>query len=924
MGKNAISQRIRHEVAVQRFAAPLRDAAPRDLEAFWENRHKYNQATNVKWEDAGPCNFAGRATCLVADPKNAKILYAGSAAGGLWKTEDGGKSWFSCWPSAVSQNIGAVIIDPEDCSRIICATGEGNLATASYPGSGIYVSRNGGRTWRSYVFVPGQRRMSSADRDRMPRRVACIAIGPNTAKLAKRGFGRATAFGTISNDEDLPGGLYMSTTDGGLTFVDFWSDRPYNCYSVVFHPTEIDVLYAAIEAGGAMNGIWRSTDGGNRWEQLTKGMAAGERCGRIGLAISASKPDYLLALVSSRPSFGRTQGNKGQGVLGVYRSFNGGDEWERYTGPEFKNERQLAFNNTIAIHPENHRIAMCGAQNLFLTDNEGRHWRQVSDPSRGFSATERNPSYVHADQHAIVFLGREEVSAAETPKGGGATTPQTRTMEVVYTANDGGIARGEFDPEWTNGTWSSQSHGMGTIMFYAIDVSAANGRIYGGGSQDNGTLLAGVRAGVGLRRAGEAPQEFTQVVEGDGGYVVCDPDEEELVFASTFETRTSYHPPGRRWANGLFSDTWLDASPEMSEAERDVLGLTVMAIKPRRPGSPRELFLGTNRLWRSRFRRPRKGSTKRIWAWRTSEFSSFDGSAISAIEIAAADSSVMYVGTARGGIFRSDDGGKSWTEDLAGPEIPNRVITQIETHPKDARTVVITAASTGRPAAVLGSEARPFSHVFHSTDAGRTWRDIDGGKLPNVVINGLAFETRAPYRIFVGGDAGPWVRLTDGRWVSIAGYMPSAVIQDVIYHHKTRTLFAGTYGRGIWRLPVPDRFRVIPAEPGLDADSLLPPVEGYQLDRDVPVPRPLLPEPEQVFDVFPRKTAFACTKVKGAVGYVFEAMSDNGFPQHVWSERPEAEMIMSGADGFTWKCWALMPMGHSSFPSKARHFQYTV
>src|SRR3954447_6695903 len=137
MQKEFKSEKQRHEVAVQRFASPLRDAAPRSLEYFWSNRHTYNRASNAHWVDGGPCNVSGRATCLVVDPKHPKLLYAGSAAGGLWKSEDEGGHWTSCWPNALSQNIGAVAIDPGD-GRIICATGEGNLSTASYPGSGIY------------------------------------------------------------------------------------------------------------------------------------------------------------------------------------------------------------------------------------------------------------------------------------------------------------------------------------------------------------------------------------------------------------------------------------------------------------------------------------------------------------------------------------------------------------------------------------------------------------------------------------------------------------------------------------------------------------------------------------------------------------------------------------------------------------------
>src|SRR3954471_19306523 len=105
MRKQFETEKQRHEVAIQKFAVPLRDAAPRSLEAFWQSRHIYDRAAGVTWEDLGPCNLSGRATCLAIDPHNPKVLYAGSAAGGLWKSQNEGASWASCWPNGLNQNI---------------------------------------------------------------------------------------------------------------------------------------------------------------------------------------------------------------------------------------------------------------------------------------------------------------------------------------------------------------------------------------------------------------------------------------------------------------------------------------------------------------------------------------------------------------------------------------------------------------------------------------------------------------------------------------------------------------------------------------------------------------------------------------------------------------------------------------------------
>ena len=962
MRKN-FTQKLRHEVAVQRFAAPARDAAPRDQEEFWLNRHKYPKAANALWQDAGPCNFTGRITCLAGDPKTLlaensttpSVLYAGSAAGGLWKSANWGGNWESCWPASLNQNIGAVAIDPKDPLHIVCATGEGNLASATYPGSGVYESNDGAFTWLPYGYVPGKRRLTAEDRDHGPRRVASISISANGN----------LAFGTVSNDDELPGGLYMVNKRNELGFVTEWSRRPYNCYSALYHPTDPETLYVSIEAGGSVNGVYRSRNGGESWAR-SKGLPPGEECGRISLAISSNQPRVLFALVSSRPTGSRLKGNKGQQVRGVYRSKDGGDTWEECPDPKgvFRGQRQLGYNNTIAIHPDNPDIIVCGAVGLFLTEDGGETWRSIS-------TTDPGPRNLHADQHAILMPGGK----------------------TIYVGNDGGVfkslnlgERSEFDEHGFRPArpdrraeatqWQPANHGMNTILFYAIDVSAADqqARIFGGGTQDNGTLLAGVKEGTGFRKKGDLA--FTKVLPGDGGYVVFDPDDKETVFGSTFSTETHRHHPGKRWGLNKTA-SWERVDPPVPAAEKKVANLTVMAIKAARPGHAAKLFLGTNRLWWTTYRK-----RKPELAWKTSPFD-FDGSAISAIEIAAADPEVMYIGTAKGGIFRLRGGNQyeEWSEDLAGPEIPNHVITQIETHPKDARIVVVTVASTSRSAVVLDdghremspvmaavrdssgravagvdltvsrpgggrlpigtqqevvttddqglarmfsfdslNQPHPHSHVFRSTDSGQTWEDIDRGpeahpQLPNVVMNGLAFETRPPYRLFVAGDAGTWVLGSDGRWASISGNLPSAVISDIIYHHGSKTLFAGTYGRGIWRMKVPRDFDIHPARQELDAETA--PVEGYLLDPSVPGPEPLKSE------IVPgrRRVKLTAREVAGASRYVFEIVIESlMFSVVNSSTTPAIEMNVSTTGNCVWQCWALFDDERCSLPSREMRF----
>ena len=169
-----------------------------------------------------------------------------------------------------------------------------------------------------------------------------------------------------------------------------------------------------------------------------------------------------------------------------------------------------------------------------------------------------------------------------------------------------------------------------------------------------------------------------------------------------------------------------------------------------------------------------------------------DGSPISAIEIAPADSNAIYVGTENGGFFRSLDGGVTWSASLAGPELPGVMVTRIETHPTDATDVYMTVGNSGNP------------HVFRSRDNGATWVDIDGGKLPDVPHSALLIRPDKPNELYVACDVGVFMTPNRGvTWRDATGELPNAMVVDIVYHTATRTLFAATYGRSIWAATLP-------------------------------------------------------------------------------------------------------------------------
>ena len=372
---------------------------------------------------------------------------------------------------------------------------------------------------------------------------------------------------------------------------------------------------------------------------------------------------------------------------------------------------------------------------MHLTRDGGATWKRVTrwDARRG------SKGYAHADHHALVM-----------PAG---------VPGRVYDGNDGGM-----DYSDDGGlTWSNRSSGLAITMYYDVDVAPSDGRSFGGGTQDNGTNVT----------TDGRPDTHFEILGGDGGWMVYDLTNARRFYASYYNMNIWRFRP---------ADGWTDISPPESQSVKDSVWMVYIIMDPSRRTAA---VTGSYRLWRT----VNDGDT-----WRAVS-AILDGSPITAIEIATANPKFMYVGTQKGGFFRSVDGGRTWSGNLAGATLPGRIVTRIEAHPVKPDTVAITVGGM--------SAVRLFSHVFLSADAGVTWRDIDNRRLPNVPHQALAFQVDAPDSFYVGNDAGVFYTPDLGAtWVNVSRNLPNVMIVDLVYHEKDRTLTAATYGRSLWRVKV--------------------------------------------------------------------------------------------------------------------------
>ena len=655
-----------------------------------------------QWEAIGPTNIGGRCTSLVCHPTNPDILWIGAAGGGVWKSTDGGGTWSTVWHSQESLNIGALAIDPSNPDVLYCGTGEANLSADSYAGVGVYRTQDGGDTW--VLWAP-------AARLKLPVRIGTIAVDPFDPMHVRIG-------GVRHSRVDFSG--MFATRDAGATWKmeTFVTTAPYFCHSIVFHPTKQGGIFATVDEQGERSGIWRSTDRGATWTHLTSGLPPSPQMGRTSLAIASSKPEFMYAITA----------NGDDGVLGVFLTQNGGNTWKSIGGNEFSRERQMSYGNTIVVHPTNHRTVLCGGVDLHRTTDAGATWTQVTkwNVRRGTSR------YAHADHHALAMP---------------AAAPGR-----VYDANDGGMDRS------TDGgtTWQNMSNGLEVTMYYDLDVAPTDAKSFGGGAQDNGTLVT---------TTGGANDHF-ELLGGDGGWMVYSSQSESRVYAS-FQHFRIFRFRGQEV---------LEITPSAAtDADHQIW---MCYITPDLTNA-NTVFTGSRRVWRTL----NDGDS-----WQAVS-RDLDGSFITAIEVAPADRKRVYVGTENGGIFRSTDGGATWSANIATSRLPGRTITRLETHPTNAKHVITCVAGVRN------------SHVFASVDGGAVWTDIDQGKLPDVPHHAIVIPPDDPGSIYVGNDAGVYSSADGGAtWTNLSRNLPNTMVVDMVYHTGQAALYAATYGRSIWRM----------------------------------------------------------------------------------------------------------------------------
>ncbi len=395
------------------------------------------------WTQEGPGNVGARYNTIVVHPTNPNIVYAGSAAGGLWKTTDGGVNWNPIFDQRAYLNIGTVILDKTNPNTIYVGTGDPNIGGYVRIGDGVWKSTNGGSSWTN-IGLSNTRIIS---------KIVQHPTQPNTLWVAAMGLPFA---------RDANRGVYK-TTDGGLT----WTKVLYvaddtGASDLIIDPTNPNTLYATSWTRIRNNHesmvmspnsrVWKSTNGGTAWTPLTTGLPTGKQ-GRIGLAITRNAPVKIYAMYMDTIDLG---------FGSLYKTTNSGTSWTELSSSasidttRFQGNQSWYFGK-VRINPANdNEVWLLGVNSLVSYDG-GTSWADGTGEGQTLGM-------MHSDHHDLAW-----------DNGGNA-----------WLATDGGVFKGNTVVGLAS--WQRKDN-MPTNQVYRCAVNPAVNGQYAVGVQDNGTNL---------------------------------------------------------------------------------------------------------------------------------------------------------------------------------------------------------------------------------------------------------------------------------------------------------------------------------------------------------------------------------------------------------------------------------------------------
>jgi len=706
----------------------------------------------LHWRDVGPLR-GGRTVTVVGHPDKPLVFYTGSTGGGVWKTENGGISWFNISDKYfTSSSVGSIAIAPSSPETVYVGMGESTFRGDSAEGDGVYKTLDGGKTWTHL----GLERTAQIARVRInptnPDIVYVAALGNCWGPSPERGVFR--------------------TKDGGKTWQRIlYRDENTGAADLAMDPTNPNILYASLlelrrfpwgfRSAGPGSGLFKSTDGGDTWTELTNrpGLPDGLK-GRIGVAIAPKMPNRVWAIIDAAT-----------GKKGMFRSDDAGATWKRVS--DFADIMQRPWYYSY-LTPDPNDPNTLYAMNVWFwkSTDGGATWKEVM-------------GLPHGDHHDF-WIDPKNPARMVNGSDGGATI-----------SFDGGKS------------WSSIWNQPTAQIYHVETDNQTPYRIYGA-QQDNTTISLPSRSDHGAITL----QDWEVVGGGEAGYIAPSLTDPNIVYAADHHWLTRYDRKSGQvrdispdpetnygWGSAdlKFRFWWtypVHVSP--SSHGKDTLYVTSQYVM-RSTNQGQSWDIVSPDLTRHDpetlektpdFRNP---STGKYWGPITREAYGPEWYAtIFAFEESPIKAGLLWAGSDDGYIHVSKDDGKTWDQ-VNIPGLPDfALISIICPSPNDPATAYVAATRYKL------QDNRPYFYKTH--DYGKTWQKIVTGIPAEAFARSIREMPGRPGLLFAGTEQGVYLSLNDGeRWDSLRLNLPLSVpAHDLAV--KNNDLVAAFHGRGFWIL----------------------------------------------------------------------------------------------------------------------------
>jgi len=762
--------------------------------------------SDMRWRTIGPTR-AGRARAVAGVPADAgagrpETFYAGFDNGGVWRSTDYGSTWQPLFDDQPTGSIGAIAVAPSNPDVIYVGSGAGIIRPDLATGDGVYKSTDGGRSWTHLGLRDSRMIAAIAVDPRNPDRLFVAVLGHPYGPNAERG-------------------IYRST-DGGRSFERVLFKDPYTSGNdVAIDPANPEVVYAALwrqqqsfreggEFGGTGGGIYKSIDGGTTWRELLTGLPP---VIEANLGLAPSDPKVLYAMVAGAPPAGSTErAGPTTGVVGLYRSADGGEHWAAVDAPAEPGAAQGKPDPrplqrigggdlpTLAVDPRNPDVVYSASVVFWRSEDGGRGWTAVRGAPGG-------------DDYQKSWID--------------PTNPDI----LVVVADQGAVVSSNRGRSWSN--WYTQP----TAAMYHVSTDDAFPYRVCGGQQDSGSACVASRS-----MDGEITfHDWHPVNIQEYGVAAPDPKNPDEVYGSA---RTGVSLYDRR--TGQTASVGPSAEQRGAAFGRNVRTMPILWS----PVQADVLYYTSNVVWKSTdhahsWTRISPDLTRQSWAVPASagtyatEVTPSPQGAITALSASPIAAGVLWAGSDDGLIQVTSDGGAHW-RNVTPPQVkPWTRIFNIDAGHFDAGTAY-AAANTMRI-------DDPNPHFWRTHDGGRSWTEIDNGIAPGAEANAIREDPRQKGLLYAATETQVWVSFDDGdQWHSLRLNMPAVSVRDLQVKDDPgclcSDLIAGTHGRGFWILDDVTPLRQATAAAAARAAYLYRPATAVRVRFATNDPTPWPPE----------------------------------------------------------------------------------